>query len=74
MSYDDWKCSPPCPQCGTPNCYCDEPEPEEPEPQCLPWDATNGLRCIVDGCTCNATWDADQSSDGKCPHHKEPRA
>lgn len=32
MSYDDWKCSPPCPVCGTPNCYCDESEPEE-EPE-----------------------------------------
>lgn len=30
MSYDDWKCSPPCPECGDPNCLCydilDEPE------------------------------------------------
>jgi hypothetical protein len=33
MSYDDWKCSPPCPECGRPNCLCyDEGELElEPE-------------------------------------------
>jgi hypothetical protein len=24
VSYDDWKCSPPCPTCGTPNCICDD--------------------------------------------------
>lgn len=31
MSYDDWKCSPPCPKCGTPNCLCDDTPDEQEE-------------------------------------------
>lgn len=31
MSYDDWKCSPPCPACASPNCFCDEADESEPE-------------------------------------------
>lgn len=38
--------------------------------QCTKWDATNGFRCVVDGCDCNATWDEGNTSDLKCPHHK----
>lgn len=35
MSYDNWKCSAPCPVCGTPCCECSEPErDEEPCDEC----------------------------------------
>ncbi len=42
MSYDDWKCSPPCPTCGTPNCICTEPEHDD---TC---DACNGSGKLFD--------------------------
>lgn len=34
MSYDNWKTSPPCPECGTPDCICACPseDPAEHEP------------------------------------------
>lgn len=32
---------------------------------CTRWDATNGMRCCVDGCTHNAS-----GSSGSCPHHE----
>lgn len=31
MKHDDWKTSPPCPACGSPNCFCDD-EQDSPEP------------------------------------------
>lgn len=34
--------------------------------RCTEWDATEGMRCVVDGCSHNAV------KNGWCPHHLAP--
>lgn len=43
-------------------------ESQSSEAQCTEWDATNGLRCMVDGCTHVA------GSYGRCAHHAVAKA
>ncbi len=62
----------PCDECGKPWANRKEAiDCEETHKQhCATWDATTGLRCVVDGCKCTAAFDNDSATNGKCPHHK----